>query len=58
MSVKSPCKLICKYDDEKVCIGCLRTMDEIAGWLQYNDLEKLEVWKRIRDRKRRQSHDR
>ena len=51
MSVKSPCKLICKYDDEKVCVGCRRTMDEIVNWPDYSDQERLLVLKRIRDRK-------
>jgi predicted Fe-S protein YdhL (DUF1289 family) len=53
MSVKSPCKLICKYDDDGICVGCRRTMEEIVGWIDYTDKQKLEVWRRIRERKNR-----
>ena len=28
----SPCLGICTLDAEKVCMGCLRTLDEIRGW--------------------------
>jgi predicted Fe-S protein YdhL (DUF1289 family) len=52
MEVKSPCKLICRYDDNKMCVGCYRTMDEIVNWINYTDHEKLEVWKKIRERKK------
>ena len=51
MSVKSPCKLVCKYDEEKVCIGCRRTMEEIVNWPEYSDPERLLVLKRIRERR-------
>ena len=52
MSVKSPCRLVCKYDENKVCIGCLRTMEEIVNWTEYSDQQKLEVWRNIRERKK------
>lgn len=28
----SPCVLLCTLDENKCCLGCLRTMDEISGW--------------------------
>ena len=52
MSVKSPCRLVCKYDENNICVGCHRTMEEITGWVNYNDIRKLEVWQKIRERKR------
>lgn len=52
MKIDSPCKLVCVYDEDKVCLGCHRTMDEIVDWVNYNDQQKLEVWKNIRMRKR------
>lgn len=31
--IESPCINICKVDDASgLCIGCARTIDEIAGW--------------------------
>ncbi|MEJ2602648.1 MAG: DUF1289 domain-containing protein [Gammaproteobacteria bacterium] len=28
----SPCLNICTLDENDVCTGCLRTLDEIAAW--------------------------
>lgn len=33
------------------CIGCLRTLDEIADWLEMKNKEKNEVLERIDQRK-------
>ena len=30
-----------------LCSGCLRTIDEIAGWSRYSDAEKRAVWQLI-----------
>lgn len=38
--IKSPCIKVCKYDDDNVCVGCYRTMDEITGWLFMSPAEK------------------
>lgn len=34
-----------------VCRGCLRTLDEIAGWSGYSDDEKREVLALVRERR-------
>lgn len=52
MEIKSPCRNICRYDENKVCVGCYRTMDEITHWIDYTPEEKLEVWRKIGKRKR------
>ncbi len=28
----SPCILICTLDDNKQCLGCARTLEEISSW--------------------------
>lgn len=31
--IRSPCVLVCVMDDESgLCLGCFRTLDEIAEW--------------------------
>lgn len=50
--VKSPCIKVCKYDSEKNCMGCHRSMDEITNWIFYNDDEKLQVLKNTVERKK------
>ena len=43
-SVPSPCNSICTIDAMSgVCIGCYRTLDEIARWMQLSDAQKREV---------------
>lgn len=41
--VKSPCIKVCKYDSEKNCMGCHRSMDEITHWIHYDDNEKRQA---------------
>lgn len=42
--VKSPCVEICQLDTGRgVCIGCGRTLDEIAHWAGMSDDEREAV---------------
>ncbi|HJW53337.1 MAG TPA: DUF1289 domain-containing protein [Burkholderiaceae bacterium] len=51
-SVASPCVSICQMDPATgLCSGCLRTIDEIAGWSRYSDAEKHAVWQLIAARR-------
>jgi len=38
----SPCVSICKVEN-KVCIGCGRTTQEIAEWFKASDRRKREI---------------
>jgi predicted Fe-S protein YdhL (DUF1289 family) len=43
-SVPSPCISICEMDPRSgLCIGCLRTLDEIACWSSMDESEKRAV---------------
>jgi len=47
-TVPSPCLAVCqvrKGDD--VCVGCLRTMDEIRNWMVMSAAEKQAVLDRL-----------
>ncbi len=52
--IKSPCIDVCISRDG-VCIGCYRTLEEMAGWKSYTEKQKAEVLENIR--KRRGSQD-
>jgi predicted Fe-S protein YdhL (DUF1289 family) len=40
----SPCTLVCSIDlTTGYCFGCGRTRDEIAGWIDFTDLERSTV---------------
>jgi uncharacterized protein len=46
--VPSPCISVCRMDAATGwCEGCLRTLDEIAGWSQASDAEKRGVWQQL-----------
>ncbi|NIP29060.1 MAG: DUF1289 domain-containing protein [Candidatus Dadabacteria bacterium] len=48
----SPCNGICIIDeDTHLCIGCLRTSDEITNWCNYDISEKEDVLSKINNRK-------
>jgi uncharacterized protein len=36
-----------------LCSGCLRTIEEIAGWSRYSEAEKRAVWGRLVERRAR-----
>ncbi len=49
--MKSPCINVCEIDRQSgLCTGCLRTLDEIAGWSALSDGRRAEI---MRDLERR-----
>ena len=47
-AVPSPCTDVCRIDEASgLCIGCLRTLDEVAAWSTLDDAGKRAVWKRL-----------
>lgn len=43
--VPSPCQNICVMDESSGwCLGCARTLDEIALWSVLDDDDKRAVW--------------
>jgi predicted Fe-S protein YdhL (DUF1289 family) len=56
MAAESPCNKICTLDSRgDYCIGCGRTLDEIARWYAMSDDERARVLNRLREKKARQS---
>tara|TARA_B100002052_G_C15645178_1_gene490235 strand:+ start:381 stop:572 length:192 start_codon:yes stop_codon:yes gene_type:complete len=42
--IKSPCKNICSIDKETgLCLGCYRTINEIALWIKLDDIKKKKI---------------
>ncbi|SHM29028.1 DUF1289 domain-containing protein [Rhizobacter sp. OV335] len=47
-AVPSPCVNICRMDAASgLCVGCWRTIDEIAAWSKMDDNGKRQVWQVI-----------
>ena len=48
MTVPSPCRNICTLDPAgRLCLGCRRTLDEIARWSSMSDAERAAVAARL-----------
>ncbi len=43
----SPCMNVCVLDSARVCIGCKRTLDEIARWGRMSAAEQWTVIARL-----------
>jgi predicted Fe-S protein YdhL (DUF1289 family) len=49
--VPSPCNSVCRISEATgLCEGCLRTLDEIAGWGGMDEEHKRNVWRRLGER--------
>jgi predicted Fe-S protein YdhL (DUF1289 family) len=42
-SLASPCVDICAINSDKICVGCHRSLDEIAAWGGSSDRQKLAI---------------
>jgi len=53
-SVPSPCVNVCRMDAANgLCVGCARTLDEIASWSTLDDAQRRQVLELVRRRGRR-----
>lgn len=43
----SPCVAVCSTTYTPICMGCGRTVDEVAQWATYTEEQKAKVWERI-----------
>lgn len=54
--VASPCVRNCCLNEEDVCLGCFRHVDEIIEWGQANNIRRESILKL--SQKRRMEHNR
>ena len=51
IKIISPCIGVCKLDiDSNICVGCLRTAEEIANWPQLDNEKAMQIMRQIKDR--------
>ncbi len=41
--IRSPCVSNCCLDDEDICLGCFRHIDEIIGWHSADNDRRKEI---------------
>lgn len=47
-NIPSPCVSVCVMNPGSgQCVGCFRTLDEIAGWSRMADAAKKLVWNQL-----------
>lgn len=52
-TIPSPCIAVCQLDPRSgLCLGCMRTSEEIGIWPNANDTERLEILGRLKERRR------
>jgi hypothetical protein len=51
-NVESPCNDICTLDDEKICLGCFRSLDEIIHWQEMDDTIRRDVLRKAEKRRK------
>lgn len=42
-AVQSPCVSLCKLDEERVCVGCFRHVEDIREWRSADDDRRREI---------------
>lgn len=51
--IESPCVRVCIVDGaSSLCVGCWRTLEEIARWTRYTDTERGAITAALPARKR------
>ena len=50
--VSSPCIGVCQTDSRGYCVGCLRSLTEIACWSAAANDRKREILQQVEQRKR------
>ncbi len=49
--LESPCINICELNNDDICSGCYRSLNEIALWSGYSDQDKLRILENTEQRK-------
>jgi uncharacterized protein len=49
--IESPCTKVCTLDASgRICLGCRRTVDEIAMWASYSDEQRRAIMEELHKR--------
>jgi len=49
--IASPCIGKCRLNDQQLCRGCFRSIDEIKGWLKMTSAERQHTLSRCQQRR-------
>ncbi|RCS58585.1 DUF1289 domain-containing protein [Parvibium lacunae] len=55
--IASPCRQICDiHPDTGWCVGCLRSLAEIAAWGSASESQRQQIWLQLTDRAQHPCH--
>ncbi|WP_421786065.1 DUF1289 domain-containing protein [Hyphobacterium sp.] len=53
MSIWSPCVKVCFVDPKAgLCVGCFRSLEELAHWTRYSDEDRAAIAKALPEREK------
>ncbi|WP_081480816.1 DUF1289 domain-containing protein [Rhodopirellula baltica] len=52
---RSPCIGVCQVDQQRLCVGCSRTLGEIGRWSIASPAEKRSILELVRQRRAAQA---
>ncbi|MCU1749770.1 DUF1289 domain-containing protein [Pseudomonas sp. 6D_7.1_Bac1] len=50
-AVPSPCTSVCRLDEQKVCLGCFRHVEDIREWRSADDERRRVICAQAQQRK-------
>jgi predicted Fe-S protein YdhL (DUF1289 family) len=50
LEIPSPCRQVCQLGTGDICLGCGRSLNEIAEWSAASSMRKLQICKQARIR--------
>ena len=49
--IASPCVGRCGLNEDDICVGCFRTREEVTGWAEADNQERLAIINNSKQRK-------
>jgi predicted Fe-S protein YdhL (DUF1289 family) len=49
-AVESPCLGICSLDEQDICSGCYRNVQEIIDWMSMDNAQREDVLRKCKER--------
>jgi predicted Fe-S protein YdhL (DUF1289 family) len=50
VAVASPCVDVCRLDAQGLCVGCRRSLEEIAEWSRATEARRREILRNVAER--------
>lgn len=55
--MKSPCFNVCELDEDNICIGCGRSLEQILKWTNYTKEEREEIMRSLNKKDKSYEND-